>query len=222
MDTPAVSSSKTKILIVDDHPIVRRGFLELINQEPDLEVGGEAETVNDAYSLISQVKPDLIILDISLKEGNGLDLLKRIASDFPSLPVLVVSMHDESLYAERVIRLGARGYVMKEEAEATVISAIRHVLRGQIYLSGPAQERLVRTFSNRNPDTSESLIHGLSNRELEIFRLIGEGQGTRQIAERLGISQKTVESFRARIKQKLRLTSGLELVQQAILWTQNR
>jgi len=221
MNNPAITHVKAKILVVDDHPIVRRGFLQLINQEYGLEVCGEAETINEACLLIPRLQPDLIILDISLKDGNGLDLLKRINADYPGLPVLVVSMHGEALYAERVIRLGARGYVMKEEAEDTVIKAIRDVLEGKIYLSKAAQERYVNSLVTLTPGENESLIHSLSNRELEIFRLIGEGLGTRQIAERLHISVKTTESYRARIKQKLQLATGHELVQQAILWTQN-
>ncbi|MFB3787486.1 MAG: response regulator [bacterium] len=222
MNRLSQSQPKAQILVVDDHPIVRRGFLQLINQETDLEVCGEAETMNEAYTLIGRLRPNLIILDISLKDGNGLDLLKRIPADFPGLPVLVVSMHDEALYAERVIRLGARGYVMKEEAEDTVIAAIRQVLEGKIYLSKPVQERLVQSFTRSRAGEGESPIHSLSNRELEIFRFIGEGLGTRQIAERLQVSVKTIESYRARIKQKLRLTTGPELIQQAVLWVQNR
>ncbi len=211
---------KKNILIVDDHPIVRRGFTQLIDQEPDLKVCGEAENVQEAMQAIADYKPDMVIVDISLKDSNGIDLIKIIADKYEGMPVLVVSMHDESVYAERVVRAGAKGYLMKQEADEVVIAAIRRILKGGLYLSEKINEKILLNLSSHRQKSEDSPVARLSDRELEVFRMIGQGRGTRQIAEALHLSIKTVESYRARIKDKLYLESGNELVLQAILWTQ--
>lgn len=213
---------KTKVLIVDDHPIIRQGLSELINQEPDLIVCGYAEDALEALGKIKESEPDMVIVDISLKETSGMDLTKDIKAQYPNLPVLALSMHDEALYAERMLRAGAKGYVMKAEATENVVTAIRKILSGQIYVSDKMAAKMVRKLVGGSPDVGASVIERLSDRELEVFRMIGQGFGTRQIAERLHLSIKTIETYREHIKEKLNLADASELLQYAIQWTHSQ
>lgn len=213
---------RCEIFLVDDHPIVRQGLTRLINGEKDLTVCGEAESAEQAMTALETQQPDLAIVDLSLKGLSGLTLIKEIKTRFPQVSILVVSMHGEAFYAERVLRLGAKGYVMKQEAPDTILKAIRLVLRGELYVSEPLAKRLLRTVVAGEPGdrADESPLQRLSDRELEVFGLIGRGLGTRQIAEQLYLSVKTVESYREHIKDKLQLENATELLQQAIQWTQ--
>ena len=217
-----VDNGKTRILIVDDHPIVRQGLAKLINQEQDLEVCGHAADAPEALSIVEESSPDMVIVDISLKETSGMDLIKDIKVRHPKLPVLTLSMHDESLYAERALRAGARGYVMKAEATEKVVTAIRKILEGQIYVSDVMAAKMVRKLVGGGSDAGASAIESLSDRELEVFRLIGQGYSTRQIAERLRLSIKTIETYREHLKEKLHLADSSELLQYAIQWTHSR
>jgi DNA-binding NarL/FixJ family response regulator len=210
--------AKTKVFLVDDHPLVREWLTQLIQRENDLTVCGEAEDTHDALNKIEQCQPDIVIADISLKSTHGLELVKDLQSRRPTLPVLVLSMHDESLYAERVLRAGAKGYITKQEATKRILYAIRQVLSGQVYVSESMATRMVHKLVQGRHETHSSPIERLTDRELEVFQLIGRGQGTRRIAEELHLGIKTVESYRARIKDKLKLTDGTQLLQQAIQW----
>ncbi|MHC4387497.1 MAG: response regulator transcription factor [Planctomycetota bacterium] len=213
---------KTKILIVDDHPIVRQGLAELINHEQDLTVCAQAEDAIEALRTIKEIEPNMVIVDISLKETSGLELIKDIGAQYGNLPVLALSMHDESLYAERALRAGAKGYIMKAEATENVVTAIRKVLSGEIYVSDRMAAKMVRKLVGGRRETGASAIERLSDRELEVFSLIGQGQGTRQIAEKLHLSVKTVETYRAHIKEKLNLADANELLQYAIQWVRSQ
>jgi DNA-binding NarL/FixJ family response regulator len=214
---PAPTSGKVKrrVLLIDDHPILRKGLAQLINQESDLMVCGEAEEAPKAFEAVNQLHPDVAVVDISLKGGNGLELIKNIKALHPDLPLLVLSMHDETLYAERALRAGSLGYIMKEEALEKVLIAIRQVIGGDIFLSERMKGRLINQMVGGRIKQGESSIDSLSDRELEVFRLIGEGRGTRQIAEELRLSVRTVEAYREYIKDKLNLKNGTELVQHA-------
>lgn len=212
---------KSRILIVDDHPIVRQGLAKLIEQESGLKICGEAEDAPQALERLSRSRADLAIVDLSLKGGSGLELVKKIRARFPRLPVLVLSMHEESLFAERVLKAGGLGYVMKQEAPAKLVTAIRRVLGGDIYVSDKVAERIVRSFVRGRPPKAASPLALLSDRELEVFQLIGRGLGTRQVAKALYLSARTVETYRRRLKQKLALRSAAELVHRAIEWTQS-
>ena len=210
---------RKKIVIVDDHPIVRQGLTELINQEDDLVVCGQAEDAHRAMAVIAESKPHVAIVDISLKETSGLELIKDINVRYPDVLVLTLSMHDESLYAERSLRAGAKGYIMKQQATDTVVKAIRQVLAGQVYVSDNMAARMVRkVVGGGRTEIGASAIERLSDRELEVFLLIGQGYGTRQIAEKLYLSIKTIETYRAHLKEKLNLESASELLQYAIQW----
>lgn len=209
---------KVQILIVDDHPLVREGFKALISTQPDLEVSGEAASFSDAIELSASSEPDLVIIDLSLAGGSGLELIKRFHARSPSLRMLVCSMHDESLFAERVLKAGAHGYINKQEVTDHVINAIRHVMSGNIYLSETLTQRMLQGLSNGHL----SSIDDLSDRELEVFGLIGQGIGTSQIAEQLHLSVKTVETHREKIKKKLHLASASELTRYAMQWSLER
>ena len=211
---------KSRVFLVDDHPMVREHLRALIEQEIDLEVCGEAADAPTALSLITRHDPDLVILDISLKQSHGLDLLKNLKSLKPRLPVLVLSMHDETLYAERVLHAGGMGYITKQEATINVLSAIRKVLAGQIYVSERMSARMMKRMVRGGTDELGSPLEVLTDRELEVFQMIGLGLGTRQVAEHLRLGIKTVESYRGRIKEKLQLTDGNQLLQYAIQWVQ--
>lgn len=216
------TGQKHKIFIVDDHPIVRKGLSQMINQEIDLAVCGEADSAQNALESLKTSKPDLVIVDISLQGVDGIELIKTIKARYENLPTLVVSMHDESLFAERALRVGARGYIMKQEAIEKMMEAIRKVLRGELYISERVSANIVRKFINGKTEKTHSPIEGLSDRELEVFRLIGQGYGTRQIANELNVSIKTVESYRANIKEKLKLNNATELIKHAVHWVENQ
>jgi DNA-binding NarL/FixJ family response regulator len=207
---------KKTVFIVDDHPLLRQGLALLVNREGDLAVCGEAEEAQIAMREIAAKKPDILIADISLNGPDGLDLLKNVRMLYPSLPVLILSMHDESIYAERALRARANGYIMKQEATEKVLVAVRRILGGDIYLSDRMANKLLHQYISGIPTDVNSRLSSLSDRELEVFRLIGEGRSTRQIAEKLHLSVKTVETYQAHIKDKLSLQSGRELVQHAI------
>jgi DNA-binding NarL/FixJ family response regulator len=211
---------KKAIFIVDDHPMLRRGLTSLIESEPDLAVCGEASTCQAARQGIRQSKPDLVIVDLGLEGCDGLEVVKDIKVRYPKIPALVLSMHDESLYAERALRAGARGYVTKQQLDGTVLIAIRRLLEGETYMSEKIGARFAKKFLGGRTLEKDSPLAVLTDRELEVFRLIGHGQGTRQIAQRLHLSVKTIESHREHIKQKLTLKSGAELVRRAIHWVE--
>src|SRR5271163_3416182 len=207
---------KKTVFIVDDHPLLRQGLALLVNRERDLIVCGEAEEAQTAMKEIALKKPDILIADISLNGPDGLDLLKSLRALYPDLPVLILSMHDESIYAERALRARANGYIMKQEATEKVLIAVRRILSGEIYLSERMANKLLHQYISGSAVDLRSRLSTLSDRELEVFRLIGEGRSTRQIAEKLHLSVKTVETYQAHIKDKLSLHSGRELVQHAI------
>ena len=209
---------KKTVFLVDDHPIVRQGLTLLINQEADLAVCGAAEEMQSALAAIQAVRPDILIVDISLNGPDGLELLKTVRITSPRLPVLILSMHDESIYAERALRAGASGYIMKQEATEKVLVALRRILSGEIYVSERIANSMLQHYVRGADPAGHSSISELTDRELEVFRLIGEGHGTRQIAEALHLSVKTVESYQAHIKEKLSLRSARELVQHAVEW----
>jgi len=206
-----------RILIVDDHPIFRKGIAMLLEHERDIIICGEAETAAQAMGLVDQHDFDLVIADISLKDINGIELVKSLKALRPQLPVLVLSMHDESLYAERALRAGARGYLMKQAPPDQVVSAIRQVLRGERYLSAAANLLMLNSFVGGR-SSSKSSVEKLSDRELEIFELLGQGRGTSQIAHDLCLSVKTIEAHRSHIKAKLGITTAPELVRAAVEW----
>ena len=215
------AATKKRILVVDDHPIVRQGLALLINREPDLVVCGEAEEAMGAMYVLASARPDVLIVDISLNGPDGLDLLKNIRTTHPTLPVLILSMHEESIYAERALRAGANGYIMKQEATEKVLVAVRRILGGEVYVSDRIANKMLKHYITGSGTLRDSSIADLSDRELEVFRLIGDGHGTRQIAEELHLSIKTVESYQAHIKEKLSLRSARELMQHAIQWNMN-
>ena len=212
------STPKKKVFVVDDHPIVRQGLAQMINREADLMVCGEAEDASTVLQAIVSVKPDILIVDISLNGPDGLELLKNIRTRYPSLPVLILSMHDESIYAERALRAGANGYIMKHEAAEKVLGAVRQILNRETYVSDRVASKILQRYISGSDSPKSSPLSDLSDRELEVFRLIGMGHSTRMIAEELHLSVKTVESYQAHIKDKLSLKNGRELVQHAIQW----
>ncbi|WP_263352427.1 response regulator transcription factor [Acidicapsa acidisoli] len=212
---------KKAVLVVDDHPLMRQGLALLINQQHDMEVCGEAEEAQAAMQAIARHRPDILILDISLNGPDGLELLKSIRASDPGLPVLILSMHDEAIYAERALRARANGYIMKQEASEKVLVAIRRILNGDLYLSDRMSNKMLQQFIGGAPSMIQSRIAALSDRELEVFRLIGEGRATREIADELHLSIKTVETYQAHLKEKLALRSGRELIQHAIQWKIN-
>jgi DNA-binding NarL/FixJ family response regulator len=219
MNQSVSPARKNRVFVVDDHPIVRQGLALMINRESDLTVCGEAETAQAAVHAIPTIKPDILIVDISLNGPDGLDLLKDVRARYPDLPVLILSMHDESIYAERALRAGAQGYIMKQEATEKVLVALRRILNREIYVSERIANRMLQRYIGSRDPARPSSIADLTDRELEVFRLIGEGHSTRRIAEELHISVKTVESYQAHIKEKLSLRSARELVQHAIQWS---
>lgn len=211
-------SKRARVLLVDDHPLIRERLAEIINREADLTVCGEAEDRLSAVELALRASPDIAIVDITLKNSDGVELIKDLHDRLPSLRILVVSMHDESLYAERVIRSGAHGYITKQEATRNVLSAIRKVLNGGIYLNERVSARIIGRLATHG---STSLLphEVLADRELQVFGMIGRGLSTREIADRLEISVKTVETYRVRIREKLQLQTASEMLQLAIAWT---
>jgi len=215
-------SQPRRVFIVDDHPIVRQGLGQLINHEPDLKVCGEAEGVKEARASLGETEPDVVIVDLSLRDSDGLELIKDIRSKYKNLPVLVLSMHDESIYAERLLSAGANGYIMKQAAADQLLIALRRVLGGGIYVSESVGASMIERFAVSGLKQRNDPIDRLSNRELQIMNLIGRGKGTRQIADDLNLSIKTVESHRQRIKKKLNLESSPQLVQFAVNWYSSR
>jgi DNA-binding NarL/FixJ family response regulator len=218
--TPEGPAKKT-ILIVDDHPVLRRGLAALIVTEPDLAGCGEASTCAAALEAIRESRPDLVIVDLELEESDGLDLVKEMKTCHPEVPALVLSMHDEAVYAERSLRAGARGYVTKQQLDSSVLVAIRRVLDGKIYMSDTLEGRLAAKFVGGRTLETDSPLGALSDRELQVFRLIGQGRTTRQIAESLTLSIKTIETHREHIKSKLALGSTAELAQRATQWVES-
>jgi DNA-binding NarL/FixJ family response regulator len=214
-----LASAKHRLLIVDDHPLFREGLRQIIERDPELTVCGEASNAAEAVEAIPQFNPDLVIVDISLGGTSGIDLIKTIRNENEELPVLVVSMHEESLYAERALRAGAMGYIMKHEPGKTVKAAIHKVLGGEMYLSEKMSSAVISKFMRGQGDRPASPIELLSDRELEVFRMLGQGKGTRQIAQDLDITIATVNSFRNRIKEKLHLKTATEVMLHAIQWS---
>jgi len=210
--------AKTRVFVVDDHPIVRQGLSQLINREPDLMVCGEAEDARTALNALEPLRPDILIVDVSLDGPDGIELLKTIRARDSKLPVLMLSMHDETLYAERALRAGANGYIMKQEATDRMLTAIRQIRAGAVYVSDRMAQKMVQQYIGGSGASNRSSIDELTDRELEVFRLIGQGHGTRQIADELHLSVKTVESYYAHIKEKLSLKNARELVQHAVQW----
>lgn len=209
-----------KVIIVEDHPIFRMGMKDMINSEEDLNVIGEAENVTEATALIEKKLPDLVIVDLSLKDSNGIELVKEINSNHKTIYSLVLSMHDESLHAERCIMAGAKGYIMKQEASESVITAIRHIMSDKIYVSPDIMSNILNKFQTQPSLVNESPLKQLTNRELEIFQLIGLGMSSKEIAIQLTISIKTVGTYRERIKEKLGLKSHEMLIRHAVIWAE--
>jgi DNA-binding NarL/FixJ family response regulator len=213
--------AKKRLLLVDDHPMMREGLALLISQEADLEVCGQGDTAHAALELIGQTSPDLVLADITLPDKNGLELIKDVQAMFPGTAVLVISMHDESLYAERVLRAGGRGYIMKQEGGKKLMEAIRQVLNGKIYLSDKMSANILEVFSGGRAESS-SPVGRLTDREFEVFQMIGDGLDVREIAERLHLSVKTIEVHRTNIKQKLKLKSVGDLIRHAVRWIESK
>ena len=214
-NNPASPARKRRVLIVDDHPLLRDGLAKVLNQQSDLAVCGEAADARAGFAAAAKLRPDVVIADLTMDEGNGLDLIKDLHARFPKLPVLVLSMHHENLYAERSVRAGARGYVMKREPVATVVAALRKVLDGHMALSEEIVSRLLVAPARNGKPAADSPAEVLSDRELEVFRLFGNGMGTRPIAKQLHLAVSTVESYRSGIKQKLGISGATELVARA-------
>lgn len=213
---------KRKVLLVDDHPLLRRGLSQLISQEPDLIVCGEAEDASTALKLVEELSPNVAVVDISLRDSNGIDLIKDIKIRKPRLCVLVLSMHDEIFYAERVLRAGAKGYITKGDASGKVVEAIRQLLGGRIYLSDRMSSRMLSKMVGERPAATEATVQELSDREFEILGMIGSGLQTREIAAKLHLSVKTIDAHRENIKRKLRLADAPELLKYAIRWAQQQ
>jgi DNA-binding NarL/FixJ family response regulator len=222
MSSGKAKSAKSRIFLVDDHPIVITGFTLMLNAQSDLEVCGTAKTAEEALGRVPQLKPDLVITDVTLPGRNGLDLLRELLTVDPSCRVLVVTMHDELLYAERALRAGARGYLMKEAGSEKMLAAIRQVLGGQVYVSERMQTKILSGMIGQQSKTTASPIEKLSDREFEIFRLLGEGKTTKEIAHQLHLSHKTVAVHRGHIKEKLGITNANELVHQAVRWVSSQ
>jgi DNA-binding NarL/FixJ family response regulator len=209
---------RKRILVVDDHPITRYGVTQLINHEPDLLVCGEAESAQQALVAIKSAPPDLVLADITMPGRSGLEFIKDLRAQQPRVPVLVMSMHDENIYAERVLRAGGRGYIMKNEGGEKLLDAIRQVLQGQVYVSKSMSAALLEVFTPHRSSGGQATPGALSDREFEVFQLIGQGLSAQQIGRRLNLSVKTVGTHRQHIKQKLKLRTGPELIRQAVRW----
>lgn len=212
----------SRILIVDDHPVVRAGLAMTLNRAPDLEICGEAEGVPDALKLIPETRPDMLLIDLDLDGGNGLDLIRKARESHPKVPILMLSIHPEATYAERALRAGAQGYLMKSAPPDRLLAAIREVLGGGISVSESMKAQVLKRMAGGKADGDREAVASLSDRELEVFREIGQGRTTRQIAEKLCLSVKTIETHITHIKRKLGLRSGTELQHRAILWANAR
>jgi DNA-binding NarL/FixJ family response regulator len=217
------NANKTAVLLVDDHPMLRRGIGDLIDAEHDMRVVGEAGTMQEAMAQAGKLKPGLVIVDVSLDGNNGIELMKNMSSRWASMPILAYSMHDEAIYAERALRAGAKGYVMKQAPPEALLTAIRQVLKGKIYLSDQISDRLLGKLvgAGSSEAAAASPIEKLSDRELEVLELLGKGMSTAQIADKLCLSVKTIETYREHLKQKLDLANGQELLRYAIEWSLN-
>ena len=213
---------KLRVLLVDDHPLMRRGMRTLIEQQPRFEVCAEAESAPQAFEMVRRWSPHVTIVDISLQSTNGIELTKGLRAQSPEMHVLIVSMHDEELYAERALRAGAEGYLMKHEAGDKIIVALDRILQGEIYISDRLKEKMLHRFVNHRAEKTHSVIDTLSDREMEVLQLIGNGYGTRAIADQLKLSVKTIDSYREHLKIKLNLKSGSELVRYAIQWMKSQ
>lgn len=221
--TPTSSEgiAKSRVFLVDDHPITRQGLTALINRETNLVVCGEADSAPVAIDQIQKLAPDIALVDVTLKTTSGIELMKNLKALMPDMPVLMMSMHDESLFAERALRAGAKGYIMKLETGTAILAAIRRTLSGDLYLSEKMKERMLHRLVKAGTTEVVYSIDSLSDREMEVFQLIGNGYGTRQIAARLNLSVKTIDSYREHLKLKLRLDRGTELVRHAIQWVKS-
>ncbi len=213
---------KIKVLVVDDHAIVRQGLRALLEAEPDMTLCGEAEDAAAALELVEKTKPDIVVTDIGLQGMSGLDLIKNLKLRHPAIPILAISMHDESVYAERAIRSGAKGYLMKKESAQKVIDAMRRILSGKLYLSQAVSESILGQVAGLDNLSEGDLVQRLSDRELQVFQMIGNGQKSGEIAEVLNLGVKTVESYKEQIKIKLNLPTASALAQYAIEWTHSR
>lgn len=218
MATKAETTGTTRILIVDDHPLVREGLIGLLSAQPDFAVCGEAAGLDEARRIVANTKPDVALIDLTLSDGTGIELIKEFKAKFPDVKLLVVSMHDESLFAERALRAGAVGYVSKQEASRTIVQAIRTILGGKLYLSPNLTDLVVQRAFIAGADLSRPAVDRLTDREMEVFELIGQGLSSRQIAAKLEVSPKTVETHREHIKEKLELATGTELTRYAVQW----
>ena len=218
----APTPSRRRVLVVDDHPFMRAGLAQLINRQADLEVCGEAGNTADALRAVRELRPDLVLSDLTMADRGGLEFIKDLQAADASPPVLVVSMHDEAIYAERVLRAGARGYIMKEAGGESLLGAIRQVLRGEIYVSPKQAALVLENLSGRRPRGSDSPIKQLTDREFEVFQLIGQGKSTQDISAQLHLSPKTVDVHRANIKQKLDLKDATALVRHAVRWVETQ
>lgn len=219
-ETGQRETEKRAVLLVDDHPVVCEGLTERINREPDFTVCAVAQTGSAALAAILRCQPDIVVLDLALPRNHGLEVLRDIRQQFPKLPVLIFSMHEETVYAERVLRSGARGYIMKHQPPERLLEGMRNVLRGNYALSPEAASRLLSSFSQPVTSQLESPTDCLGNRELEVFQFLGQGKGTREIAGLLGLSVKTVETYRGRLKEKFKITSAPELMRLAVRWVE--
>lgn len=211
---------KRRVFLVDDHPLVREWLTTLINQKEDLEVCGEADAAPAALEAIGKMQPDAAVIDLTLESGSGIDLIKDLKRCCPKVAIVVLTMHDESLYAERALRAGARGYVMKRETTKKIIAAIRSVIEGKLYVSDEFKHSVAEKLFDGG--SGESAVSQLSDRELEVFRMLGEGIETRRISALLGLSMKTVQAYCARIKEKLNLANATELLREAVRWCESR
>ena len=216
------NEKKTQVLIVDDHPVVRDGLTTIINHEQDLNVCGGADDAHQALKAIGKLKPDVIIVDISLKNSDGIELTKSIKANHPKSPVVVLSVHDESVYAERALRAGARAYLMKDAVSGNIVKAIHTVLSGEIYVSNAISKKFLHTIAQDKAGAGKTPMETLSDRELEIFHLISKGYKASQIAEQLHLSTKTIETYRSRMKEKLNLPNAAELLRYAIKWAKSQ
>ncbi len=222
MKPKATPSARRRVLLVDDHPFMRAGLGQLIGGQPDLVVGGEAGNPAEALQALARQRPDLILTDLTMPGRSGLEFIKDLRAAHPEIPILVVSMHDEAVYAERVLRAGARGYIMKEAGGENLLGAIRQVLRGEVYVSHKMSARILEDLSTRRPRGSTSPIERLTDREFEVFQLIGQGKGTREIAAELHLSPKTVDVHRSHLKEKLGLQDATALIRHAVRWVETR
>jgi DNA-binding NarL/FixJ family response regulator len=216
------AAPRRRILVIDDHPFMRAGLAQLIDRQADMQVCGEAGNAAEAARELARCAPDLVLTDITMPGRSGLEFIKDLLAAGSKLPVLVVSMHDESIYAERVLRAGARGYIMKEAGGDNLLAAIRQIMRGEVYLSPAMSARILENLSGRRPRGSSSPIEKLTDREFEVFQLIGQGKSTRDVAEQLHLSVKTVDVHRSHLKEKLELKDSTALVRHAVRWVETQ